>query len=82
MLRRQKRHTSEQIGQFLRGAHAMLAGGKTIDEVCQANRSWLRSAWVEALCIESGSPQPILSWRLVQKMGARSLQSPQVGTII
>jgi len=36
MSRRRKRHGSEQIVRLLRDADAMLAGGKTIGEVCQA----------------------------------------------
>jgi transposase-like protein len=36
MSRRRKRHSPEQIIRKLRDADAMLAGGKTIGEVCQA----------------------------------------------
>lgn len=36
MSRRRKRHSPEQIIGKLRDADAMLAGGKTIGEVCQA----------------------------------------------
>lgn len=36
MSRRRKRHSPEQIVRMLRDADAMLAGGKTIGEVCQA----------------------------------------------
>jgi transposase-like protein len=36
MSRRRKRHSPEQIVRLLRDAGAMLAGGKTIGEVCQA----------------------------------------------
>jgi len=36
MSRRRKRHSPEQIVRLLRDADAMLAGGKTIGEVCQA----------------------------------------------
>jgi len=36
MPRRRKRHGPEQIIRKLRDADAMLAGGKTIGEVCQA----------------------------------------------
>lgn len=36
MSRRRKRHSPEQIVRLLRDANAMLAGGKTIGEVCQA----------------------------------------------
>jgi putative transposase len=35
MSRRRKRHSPEQIVRLLRDADAMLAGGKTIGEVCQ-----------------------------------------------
>jgi putative transposase len=36
MSRRRKRHSPEQIIRKLRDAEAMLAGGKTIGEICQA----------------------------------------------
>ena len=36
MTRRRRRHSPEQIVRMLRDADAMLAGGKTIGEVCQA----------------------------------------------
>jgi putative transposase len=36
MSRRRKRHSPEQIVRLLRDADAMLAGGKTIGEVCQS----------------------------------------------
>lgn len=36
MSRRRKRHSPEQIVRLLRDADAMLTGGKTIGEVCQA----------------------------------------------
>ena len=36
MSRRRKRHSPEQIVRMLRDGDAMLAGGKTIGEVCQA----------------------------------------------
>ena len=36
MSRRRKRHSAEQIVRMLRDGDAMLAGGKTIGEVCQA----------------------------------------------
>jgi putative transposase len=36
MSRRRKRHNPEQIVRLLRDADAMLAGGKTMGEVCQA----------------------------------------------
>jgi putative transposase len=36
MSRRRKRHSPEQIIRKLRDADAMLAGGKTMGEVCQA----------------------------------------------
>jgi putative transposase len=36
MSRRRKRHSPEQIVRLLRDADAMLGGGKTIGEVCQA----------------------------------------------
>lgn len=36
MSRRRKRHSPEQIIRKLRDAEAMLAGGKTMGEICQA----------------------------------------------
>ncbi len=36
MSRRRKRHSPEQIVRLLRDADAMIAGGKSIGEVCQA----------------------------------------------
>jgi putative transposase len=36
MTRRRRRHSPEQIVRMLRDADAMLSGGKTIGEVCQA----------------------------------------------
>jgi putative transposase len=36
MSRRRKRHSPEQIVRLLRDADAMLAGGRTIGEVCQS----------------------------------------------